>query len=154
MVRFKSFLQTTLELEVIPPTACSALRVSAFRYCGPRTGLRELLPIVNCGAIVNAVVLKNLAVVRSEDGRFGSLTRFGRCVPKPANALKLVAWVTARADQFGLSRLRTCCACEKTMREQKIIKPHLRLAPNHQCSGIIRILDEGNNILDESKARW
>ena len=53
--------------------------------------LRELLPIVNCGAIVNADVSKKRAVVRSDDGRFGSLTRFGRCVPKPANALKFVA---------------------------------------------------------------
>src|SRR6185295_5058331 len=69
--------------------------MSAFRYCGPRTGLRELLPIVNCGAIVNVDVSKNCAVVRSDDERFGSLTRFGRCVPKPANALKLVTWVTA-----------------------------------------------------------
>src|SRR6185295_1340988 len=66
--------------------------MSAFRYCGPRTGLRELLPIVNCGAMVKAEVLKNRAVLRSDDGRLGSLLKFGRCVPKPANALKLVTW--------------------------------------------------------------
>ena len=35
-------------------------------------------------------------VLRSDDGRLGSLLKFGRCVPKPANALKLVTCVTAK----------------------------------------------------------
>src|SRR6185369_4000047 len=51
---------------------------SAFRYCGPRTGLRELLPIVNCDAVVKSDVLKNRVVVRSEADKFGSATTFGR----------------------------------------------------------------------------
>ena len=71
---------------------------SRLRYAGPRTGLRELLPMVNCGAIVNGAVLKKRAVVCSDEERFGFATRFGRCVPKPANALKFVTWVTASGN--------------------------------------------------------
>jgi len=52
--------------------------------------LRELVPTVNCDASVKAAVLKNRAVVRSDDGRLGFAIKFGRWVPKPANALKFV----------------------------------------------------------------
>src|SRR5262245_48513624 len=68
---------------------------STLRYDGPRTGLRDAEPIVNCGAMANADVLNQCAGVRSPAGSSGSPTRFGRCTPKPANALKFVVCVTA-----------------------------------------------------------
>src|SRR5215475_8228677 len=64
---------------------------SAFRYAGPRTGLRELLPIVKIGAITNALVSNHLDVERCDAGNSGFEIRLGRCVPNPANALKLVS---------------------------------------------------------------
>src|SRR5215468_2189330 len=67
---------------------------SAFWSPGPRTGLRELLPITNCGAAVNAAVLKYLATLRLAKS-FGLLIRFGRCTANPRPELLLVAWVTA-----------------------------------------------------------
>ena len=36
---------------------------SAFCRPGPRTGLRELLPMTNCGAAVNIAVSKNFATL-------------------------------------------------------------------------------------------
>src|SRR3954447_6275696 len=68
---------------------------STLRHEGPRTGVRDALPSVNCGATVNAVTSNQCAGVRWADRRAGFDTRLGRCTPKPANALKLVAWVTA-----------------------------------------------------------
>ena len=55
---------------------------SAFCKPGPRTGFRELLPIVNCGACVNAAVLNHSDALRPPKA-FGSLTRFGRCTAYP-----------------------------------------------------------------------
>src|SRR5262245_5890963 len=63
---------------------------SRLRYPGPRTGLRELVPIVNGPAAENALVLNQRAVDRSSDGSVGSPFKFGRCVPKPANPLLFV----------------------------------------------------------------
>src|SRR5262245_56381813 len=63
-------------------------------YPGPITGLRELLPSVNWGAWVNAAVLNQRAVLRSSEGSTVSPVRFGLWMPNPANALRLVAWVT------------------------------------------------------------
>src|ERR1700760_2733422 len=51
---------------------------SAFCRPGPRIGLRELLPMVNWGAVVNAATLKNSEALRLAK-LFGSLTRFGLC---------------------------------------------------------------------------
>jgi hypothetical protein len=45
---------------------------------------------------VKAAVLKNRAVVRSDDGRLGFAIKFGCWVPKPANALKFVDHPKAR----------------------------------------------------------
>ena len=47
---------------------------------GPRTGLRELLPIVNCGAGVNAAVLNHAAALR-----FGEVVRIADAV-RPLHA--------------------------------------------------------------------
>ena len=47
------------------------------------------------GATANAAVLNHCAVERWPAGSSGSPTRFGRCVPNPANALKFVVCVTA-----------------------------------------------------------
>src|SRR5262245_44361376 len=69
--------------------------MSRFRYPGPRTGLRELVPIVNWGAVQNTLVSNQRLVDRWSDGSVGSPFRFGRWVPKPANALLLVACATA-----------------------------------------------------------
>ena len=68
---------------------------STSRYEGPRTGLRDAEPIVNTGATAKAAVLNHWLGVRWSAGSVGSPTRFGRCTPKPANALKFVVWVTA-----------------------------------------------------------
>ena len=54
--------------------------------------------MVNCGAIANAAVLKNCAVVCCDEGRLGFDETFGRCVPKPAKALKFVTCVTAKGS--------------------------------------------------------
>src|SRR5262245_44572569 len=81
----KSARKRSVILNVLPTIT------SATRYAGPETGLRELLPMVNWGACVNAAVLKKRAVVRSLAGSVGSATRFGRWMPKPANAFRFVA---------------------------------------------------------------
>src|SRR5882724_8508746 len=52
---------------IIKSAACSP---------GPRTGLRELVPIANCGADVKAVVLKYLATLRPSNW-LGSPIRLG-----------------------------------------------------------------------------
>ena len=72
---------------------CLTSAKSMSRYAGPRAGLREAEPIVNCGAVAKAAVLKYCPGVRWSGGRFGFPTRFGRCKAKPAKALLLVAWV-------------------------------------------------------------
>src|SRR5262245_18586613 len=80
------------------PAETGPRRISArsrLRYPGPRTGLRELVPIVNGPAGEKALVLNHRAVDRSSDGSVGSPARFGRCVPKPANALLLVVCAIA-----------------------------------------------------------
>src|SRR5690242_19806025 len=70
--------------------------ISASLKPGPRTGLRELVPKVNWGATVKAPVSNQRATVRLPPGKIGLPIRFGRWVPNPAKALKLVACVTAR----------------------------------------------------------
>ena len=49
---------------------------------------------MNCGAVANALVLKNFAGILSPEDRLGSPTWLGRWMEKPANELKFVAWVT------------------------------------------------------------
>ncbi len=71
------------------------IAMSRFRYAGPRTGLRDALPSVNAGAVLNTLVLNQRLTDRSSDGSSGSPVMFGRCVPNPANRLLLVACVTA-----------------------------------------------------------
>src|SRR5215510_10987805 len=44
---------------------------SALRYAGPRTELRELLPIVKIGAVTNALVSNHLDVDRCDAGNSG-----------------------------------------------------------------------------------
>ena len=51
--------------------------------------------MVNWGAVANALVLNHRLTDRSSSGSVGSPLRFGRWVPNPANALLLVACVTA-----------------------------------------------------------
>jgi len=47
--------------------------------------------MVKAGAGAKALVLNHRLTDRSSAGRVGSPTRFGRWVPKPANALVLVS---------------------------------------------------------------
>src|SRR6185369_4882931 len=61
---------------------------------GPRAGLRDAVPIVNCGAVANAAVLIKRAGERSFGDKFGLPTRFGRCNANPAKELLFVACVT------------------------------------------------------------
>src|SRR5947208_14812659 len=68
---------------------------STSRYEGPRTGFRDAEPTVNCGAMVKAAGSNHWPGVRGPGGNAGSPERFGRCTPKPANALKFVVCVTA-----------------------------------------------------------
>src|SRR4051794_36780306 len=49
---------------------------------GPRTGLRELFPITNCAAGVNAAVSKYLATLRPAKS-LGLSVRFGLWTAKP-----------------------------------------------------------------------
>src|SRR5207253_902385 len=70
---------------------------SAFCRPGPRTGLRELLPMTNWGAAVNAAVLKYFATLRPSNS-YGSLVRFGLWIAKPRLELLLVACVTGAAS--------------------------------------------------------
>ena len=70
-----------------PTAAGRTSRISArstSRYVGPRTGFRDAVPSENWLAVANAAVLNQRAGVRSSEGSFGSPTRFGRCVVKPA----------------------------------------------------------------------
>src|SRR5918999_816000 len=93
-----SRLDTSARNSIAPPLRSGRRRLSdrsTLRYDGPRTGLRDDVPSVNCGAIANAAVLNQRAGVRLPAGNSGSPTRFGRCVPKPAKALKFVVCVTA-----------------------------------------------------------
>src|SRR6478672_9108233 len=69
--------------------------MSAPRNAGPRTALREQVPNLNAGAGTIEARLKNSAVLRCEAGNSGSAKQSGRCVAKPAKALKLVVWLTA-----------------------------------------------------------
>src|SRR5262245_37313671 len=63
---------------------------SRLRKPGPRTGLRELVPIVNAGAAWKAAVLNQRLTDRSSEDSSGSPITFGRWVPNPAKALLLV----------------------------------------------------------------
>src|SRR3954471_19771784 len=51
--------------------------------------------MAKAGAGTNALVLNHRSTDRLPAGSVGSPITFGRCVPKPANALLLVVWVTA-----------------------------------------------------------
>src|SRR5215475_4943792 len=55
---------------------------SAFCMPGPRTGLRELLPILNCPAAVNTDLLNHAPALRLANV-FGLPLRFGRCTAYP-----------------------------------------------------------------------
>ena len=63
---------------------------STLRYEGPRTGLRDAEPMVNSGATDEGRRVEPLTGRPLVGRQLGSPTRFGRCTPKPANALKLV----------------------------------------------------------------
>ncbi len=56
--------------------------------------MRDAVPMVNCGAVANAAVLKKRVGFLSLGLKFGLPTRFGRWRTKPANELLLVACVT------------------------------------------------------------
>src|SRR5439155_4429922 len=72
-----------------------ATTTSTLRYAGPRTGLRDALPSANWGVTANALGLNHPFASRTSAGSAGAAISVGRCTPKPANALKLVACVTA-----------------------------------------------------------
>src|SRR5581483_10245486 len=91
-------LNTSARISTARPGPAGTRRMrarSTLRYAGPRTGFRDADPSVNCGATAKAAVLNQCAGVLWSAGSVGSPTRLGRCTPKPANALKFVAWVTA-----------------------------------------------------------
>src|SRR5262249_45727532 len=70
---------------------------SAFCNPGPRTGLRELVPIVNGPAALNIEVSKYFATLRPSKS-FGLPVRFGRWTAKPKLELLLVNCVTGTAS--------------------------------------------------------
>src|SRR5438445_9136506 len=57
---------------------------------GPRTGFRELLPMLNCPAAVNADLSNHWEALRAPNS-FGLPTRFGRCTAYPNADRVLVA---------------------------------------------------------------
>src|SRR5437879_4778585 len=61
---------------------------------GPRTGLRELLPIVNWGASLKALLSNHSDALRFAN-EFASPTRLGLCTAKPRLEFKLVDCETA-----------------------------------------------------------
>src|SRR5262249_40563892 len=90
--------KTSARISIALPCRIGTRRVSArstLEYDGPRTGFRLADPIVNCGATAKALVLNQCCGDRWPAGNSGLPTRFGRCTPNPANALKFVVWVTA-----------------------------------------------------------
>src|ERR1035438_2466853 len=64
---------------------------------GPRTGFRELLPMLNCPAAVNADLSNHSAALRFAKS-FGLLMRFGRCTAYPNADRVFVACVTGTAS--------------------------------------------------------